>query len=136
MTTPYDAPTAQMRSAIDHAARAAGLDRVSRARTALADVTESVLENAARFARDVLSPLNSIGDRQPPRCTSEGVTASPGFGDAYERFRSDGWTTLSAPLDAGGMGLPSLIAAAAGEMWAGANLAFAMCPEVAIGAVE
>jgi alkylation response protein AidB-like acyl-CoA dehydrogenase len=34
------------------------------------------------------------------------------------------------------MGLPTLIAAAAGEMWAGANLAFAMCPETAIGAVE
>ena len=136
MTIPYDAPTAQMRSAIDHAARSAGLDRVAQARDALADVTQSVLENAARFAREVLSPLNPIGDRQPPRCTSEGVTASPGFGAAYERFRNDGWTTLSVPADCGGMGLPSLIAAAAGEMWAGANLSFAMCPEVAIGAIE
>jgi acyl-CoA dehydrogenase len=136
MATPYDAPVAQMRSAIGHAARATGLDRVPRARDALAEVTESVLENAARFARDVLSPLNPIGDRQPPRCTSEGVTASPGFAAAYGRFRDDGWTTLSAPAAEGGMALPSLIAVAAGEMWAGANLAFAMCPEVAIGAVE
>jgi len=136
MTTPYDAPVTQMRSAIDHAARATGLDRVARARDALADVAESVLDNSARFAREVLSPLNPIGDRQPPRCTSEGVTASPGFGAAYERFRQDGWTTLNAPAEAGGMGLPSLIAAAAGEMWAGANLSFAMCPEVAIGAID
>src|SRR5262249_3999936 len=36
----------------------------------------------------------------------------------------------------GGMGLPTLVAAATGEMWAGANLAFAMCPEVAVGAIE
>src|SRR6185295_16642385 len=136
MTTPYDAPVTQMRSAIDHAVRTTGLDGVPRARDALADVTESVLENAARFARDVLSPLNPIGDRQPPRCTSEGVTASAGFGAAYERFRQDGWTTLSAPAEEGGMGLPALIAAAAGEMWAGANLSFAMCPEAAIGAIE
>jgi 3-(methylsulfanyl)propanoyl-CoA dehydrogenase len=135
MATSYDAPLAQMRSAIDHAARATGLDRVPPARDALAEVTESVLDNAARFAREILSPLNPIGDRQPPRCTSEGVTASPGFAGAYERFRSDGWTTLNAPATAGGMGLPSLIAAAAGEMWAGANLSFAMCPEVASGAV-
>jgi alkylation response protein AidB-like acyl-CoA dehydrogenase len=136
MATPYDAPLDQMRSAIDHAARASGLDRLPRARDSLADVADSVLENAARFAGDVLSPLNPIGDREPPRCTPQGVTASPGFGAAYARFRDDGWSTLSAPADEGGMGLPSLIAAAAGEMWAGANLAFAMCPEVAIGAVE
>src|SRR6185503_2875893 len=99
MAIPYEAPVAHMRSAIDHAARTAGLDRVPQARDALADVTQSVLENAARFAREVLSPLNPIGDRQPPRCTSEGVTTSPGFGAAYERFRNDGWTTLSVPAD-------------------------------------
>ena len=34
------------------------------------------------------------------------------------------------------MGLPALVGAACGEMWAGANLAFAMCPEVAVGAIE
>ncbi len=99
-------------------------------------MTDSVLENAARFAHDVLSPLNPIGDRTPAKCTPEGVVTSPGFADAYRRFRDDGWTALSAPTDDGGMGLPTLIAAATGEMWAGANLAFAMCSEVAVGAVE
>ncbi len=73
---------------------------------------------------------------RPHSARPSGVVTSPGFADAYRRFRDDGWTSLNAPADDGGMGLPTLIAVATGEMWAGANLAFAMCPEVAIGAVE
>src|SRR5262245_32568001 len=126
MANPYDAPVAQMRSAIDHAARATGLERIEEVSDSLTAVPQSVLANAARFARELLSPLNPTGDRVPPRCTPQGVTASPGFGAAYARFRNDGWTTLGAPAEEGGMGLPSLVGAAAGEMWAAANLAFAM----------
>jgi 3-(methylthio)propanoyl-CoA dehydrogenase len=136
MPNAYDAPLKHIRSSIDLAAATTGLDSVPEVRDALADVADSVLENAARFAHDVLSPLNPIGDRSPATCTEQGVVTSPGFPDAYRRFREDGWSSLSAPAEDGGMGLPTLIAVATGEMWAGANLAFAMCPEVAVGAIE
>jgi alkylation response protein AidB-like acyl-CoA dehydrogenase len=136
MPNAYDAPLEHIRFTLDLAAHATGLQSVPEARESLADVTEAVLENAARFARDVLSPLNPIGDRAPAKCTEEGVVTSPGFAEAYRRFSEDGWTSLSAPAEDGGMGLPTLVAVATGEMWAAANLAFAMCPEVAVGAVE
>jgi acyl-CoA dehydrogenase len=137
MPNTYDAPLKNIRSTLSLAASVTGLQSIAGASESLsADVTDSVLDNAARFAREVLSPLNPIGDRTPARCTDEGVVTSPGFADAYRRFREDGWSSLSAPAEDGGMGLPTLVAAATGEMWAGANLAFAMCPEVAIGAVE
>ena len=137
MPNAYDAPLKNIRSAIDVAASVTGLQSIAGANESLsADVTDSVLENAAKFAREVLSPLNPIGDRSPARCTETGVVTSPGFAEAYRRFREDGWSSLSAPAEDGGMGLTTLVAAATGEMWAGANLAFAMCPEVAIGAVE
>jgi acyl-CoA dehydrogenase len=136
MPNAYDAPLEHIRASIGLAAAATGLARVPEVGDSLTDVTDSVLENASRFAHDVLSPLNPVGDRTPAKCTPEGVVTSPGFVDAYRRFREDGWTSLSAPTDDGGMGLPTLIAAATGEMWAGANLAFAMCSEVAVGAVE
>jgi alkylation response protein AidB-like acyl-CoA dehydrogenase len=137
MPNAYDAPLKNIRAVIDVAASATGLQSIAGASESLsADLTDSVLENAAKFAREVLSPLNPIGDRTPARCTESGVVTSPGFGDAYRRFREDGWSSLSAPAEDGGMGLTTLVAAATGEMWAGANLAFAMCPEVAIGAVE
>ena len=137
MPNAYDAPLEHIRANIDVAASVTGLQSIAGANESLsADVTDPVLENAARFAREVLSPLNPVGDRSPARCTASGVITSPGFADAYRRFREDGWSSLSAPAQDGGMGLTTLLAAATGEMWAGANLAFAMCPEVAVGAVE
>lgn len=137
MPNAYDAPLKKIRSTLELAASITGLHLIGAAKESLsADVTDSVLDNAARFAREVLSPLNPIGDRSPARCTDTGVVTSPGFAEAYRRFREDGWSSLSAPAEDGGMGLPALVAAATGEMWAGANLAFAMCPEVAVGAVE
>jgi len=136
MPNSYDAPLKNIRDHLDLAATVTGLKNLPDSSDSLGDVADSVIENAARFAREVLSPLNPVGDRSPARCTPEGVVTSPGFAEAYQRFRDDGWTSLNAPVDDGGMGLPTLIAAATGEMWAGANLAFAMCPEVGIGAVE
>lgn len=136
MPGPYDAPLAQIRVAIDTAAKVTGLSSREGAGESLGDIADSILENAARFAREVLSPLNPVGDRTPARCTAEGVTTSPGFANAYARFREDGWSTLVAPAENGGMGLPLLITTACGEMWAGANLAFAMCPEVSVGAID
>jgi acyl-CoA dehydrogenase len=136
MPAPYDAPLAQIRTALFHANRASGLQSIASVQESLGDIADSILDGAARFARDVLSPLNPVGDKTPARCTPEGVVTSPGFADAYHRFRADGWTSLSAPAEDGGMGLPTLVGVAVGEMWAGANLAFAMCPEVAVGAIE
>jgi 3-(methylthio)propanoyl-CoA dehydrogenase len=136
MPNAYDAPLKHIRSSIDLAAAVTGLKSLPDISESLGDVADSVLENAARFAREVLSPLNPIGDRTPATCTETGVRTSPGFAEAYRRFRDDGWTSIGAPTDDGGMGLPTLIAVATGEMWAGANLAFAMCPEVAVGAIE
>src|SRR5262245_57734036 len=136
MTVHYEAPLPQIRHAIDQAAASTGLIRLPACRDALTDVADSVLENAARFAREVLSPLNPIGDRSPARCTPEGVVCSPGFVEAYERFAADGWTALGAPAEYGGLALPMLVSAAAAEMWAGANMSFAMCTEVTVGAIE
>ena len=43
--------------------------------------------------------------------------------------------SLAAPEEYGGQGLSTLIAAAVTEMWGGANLSFAMCPELTVGAL-
>src|SRR6202000_228647 len=96
---------------------------------------EPILENASRFAGEVLSPLNPVGDRTPSHCESNGVVTPPGFVEAYRRFKEDGWVSLAAPTGYGGQGLPTLISAAVTEMWGGANLSFAMCPELTVGAL-
>ncbi len=136
MSNPYEAPLTLMRLAIEQAARTTGARGLEGYAEVLDDLAEPVLETASRFAADVLSPLNSVGDRSPAHCEAQGVVASPGFPQAYRRFCDDGWASLGAPMQHGGQGLPSLIAVAVSEMWAGANMAFAMCPELSVGALE
>jgi len=133
---PYEAPLPLMRLTLGQAARAAHLyARVSYAET-LEEVGPAVLESAARLAREVLSPLNRAGDVAGCRLENGSVVTPTGFRSAYTRFCEDGWPALAAPTEFGGQGLPMLLAAAATEMWGGANLSFAMCPEAASGAIE
>jgi alkylation response protein AidB-like acyl-CoA dehydrogenase len=78
----------------------------------LTDLAEPILENASRFAGDVLSPLNPVGDRTPSHCGTGGVVTPPGFSEAYKRFCADGWVSLATPVKHGGQGLPTLMSAA------------------------
>jgi 3-(methylthio)propanoyl-CoA dehydrogenase len=59
-----------------------------------------------------------------------------GFRDAYAIFARDGWMGLSAPTQAGGQGLPLALSAALMEDLNAANLSFALCPMLSLGAVE
>lgn len=133
--TAYEAPLELIHLALRQAAETSGAIALDGYAEVLADMAEPVLESAARLAAEVLSPLNSVGDRTPSTCGPDGVTTPPGFRQAYDRFWRDGWVSLGVPVEAGGQGLPILLAAAAVEMWGGANLAFAMCPEIAVGAI-
>ncbi|HTT03418.1 MAG TPA: acyl-CoA dehydrogenase [Steroidobacteraceae bacterium] len=136
MPTRYDAPLALMRVALAQAARVSGLSALPDFNELLAELSGTALEGAARVARDVLSPLNGVGDATGSRLTPDGVLTPAGFRDAYGLFCEGGWPALAAPAEFGGQGLPTLFGAAATEMWAGANLSFAMCIESAVGAVE
>ena len=139
MSTPYEAPLLMMRAAVElaaHTAGSAGVASNAGPGEKLADVAEAVLESAGRFARDVLSPLNRPGDAAGSQLTAAGVATPPGFPEAYRRFCADGWASIAGPERFGGQELPMAITAAATEIWAGANLSFAMCPEAAAGAVE
>ena len=135
MANRYQAPLALVRLALDQAAETSAASTLPGYKEVLSDLAEPILENASRFAGEVLSPLNPIGDRSPSHCESNGVVTPPGFIEAYRRFREDGWVSLAAPEEYGGQGLPTLIAAAVTEMWGGANLSFAMCPELTVGAL-
>jgi acyl-CoA dehydrogenase len=136
MSTAYEAPLPMQRLALEQACRSTGLASVAGVRPLLDDVAEPVLESAGKFAHEILSPLNRVGDREPARLEAGRVRTPPGFSEAYRQFAAQGWTSLSAPAEVEGQGLPHIIGAAVGEMWTGANPAFAMCPELAIGAIE
>src|ERR1700742_81099 len=104
MATPYQAPLALVRLALNQAAEITGARALPRYEEVLTDLAEPILENASRFAGDVLSPLNPVGDRTPSHCDTNGVVTPPGFAAAYRRFCEDGWVSLAAPVEHGGQG--------------------------------
>jgi len=100
------------------------------------DVTGAVLEEAAKFAGGVLSPLNRSGDLEGARWEDGRVLTAAGWKQAYARFAADGWNALSCPAEFGGQNLPRVLSALVEEMWNSANVAFALCPMLTRGAID
>jgi len=101
-----------------------------------ADITAAVLEEAGRFASDVLAPLNRVGDQQGIKLADAKVTTAPGWPDAYKRWTEAGWNAVSGPEAFGGQGLPLAVNAACTEIWSAANAAFGLCPLLTLSAIE
>jgi 3-(methylthio)propanoyl-CoA dehydrogenase len=100
------------------------------------DTAAAVLEEAARFNQNVVSPLNRDGDLRPSSFKDGVVTTTPGFKEAFRQFAEGGWQGLQHPTDFGGQGLPKTIASACIEMLNSANMSFALCPLLTDGALE
>jgi acyl-CoA dehydrogenase len=100
------------------------------------DVAEPVLEEAAKFASEVLDRINQIGDKIGCTWKDGAVTTPPGFKEAYAQFAKAGWIGLPVPPEFGGQGLPSLLLGPTLEMWNAANIGFANGPLLNQGAIE
>lgn len=100
------------------------------------EFTASVVEEAGKFAEDVLDPLNQIGDRNGIKLTEQGVVTAPGWPEAYKRWCDAGWNAVSGPEEWGGQGLPLAIHSAVDEVWCATNLAFHLCPLLTHSAID
>jgi 3-(methylthio)propanoyl-CoA dehydrogenase len=100
------------------------------------ELADSILNEAARFAEQVLEPINQSGDREGARWSPEGVTTAKGFKEAYRQYVEGGWPALGADSEFGGQPVPNVLGSAVREMWGSANLSFKLCPMLTIGAVE
>ena len=100
------------------------------------DITAAVLEEAGKFASDVLAPLNKVGDEHGIKLDNGKVTTAPGWPDAYQRWTAAGWNAVSGPEAFGGQGLPLAINAACTEIWSASNVAFGLCPLLTLSAIE
>ncbi|MGB3866670.1 MAG: acyl-CoA dehydrogenase family protein, partial [Xanthobacteraceae bacterium] len=100
------------------------------------EIAAAVLEEAGKFAGDVLAPLNRVGDQNGIKLNDHKVTTAPGWPDAYQRWTAAGWNAVSGSETFGGQGLPGAVNAACTEIWSSANIAFQLCPLLTASAIE
>ncbi len=132
----YRAPVADIAFTLKHSA---GLERAM-AEGIYGDLdlatVDAVLEEAGKFAGDVIAPLNSVGDRHGTPFKDGKVTTPPGWKEAYTSWAAAGWNGLASPDDYGGQGLPQAVNAACVEMWNAASMAFGIGPVLTMAAVD
>src|ERR1700680_3872324 len=132
----YRAPINDMLLALNHGAGLQAAVKAGHYGDFDADITAAVLEEAGRFASDVLAPLNRAGDENGIKLEANNVTAAPGWPDAYQRWTAAGWNAVSGPEAFGGQALPLAINAACTEIWSASNIAFGLCPLLTLSAIE
>ena len=101
-----------------------------------AEMVDAVLEGAATLAEGEFAPLLRTGDTVGSRWDNGKVITPPGFRQAWNAFVEGGWMTLAAPEHAGGQGLPFVLSAALMDDLNAANIGFALCPMLSMGAIE
>src|SRR5215813_8353555 len=132
----YRAPVADIAFTLRHAAGLEGAIADGLYGDLTEDVVDAVLEEAGRFATEVIAPLNTVGDRHGTPLANGAITMPPGWKEAYRDWAAAGWNGLAAPAEWGGQGLPHAVNAACIEMWNSASMAFGIGPVLTMAGVE
>ena len=101
-----------------------------------AETVDMILEGAADYCENVLSPLNQSGDEEGCTFNNSEVTTPKGFKEAYDQFVMGGWQGLSYPEEFGGQGLPMSLNLIKSEMMGTANWSFTMYPGLSTGCMN
>ena len=132
----YAAPLKDMRFVLNELAGLAEVAKLPGFEEAAPDTVDAILEEASKFASEVLDPINFSGDQEGSKLSDGEVRTPRGFRDAYRKFCDGGWNALPFEHEWGGQGLPRLVSTPVQEMWKSSNLSFSLCPLLTQGAVE
>jgi alkylation response protein AidB-like acyl-CoA dehydrogenase len=89
---------------------------------------EQVLEEAGKFARDVIAPTNVIGDQKGVSIEGNTVHVPDEIAEVHAQYVENGWQSVAGNPEYDGMGLPSTIGNAVSEMVETGNLAYSLLP--------
>lgn len=91
-----------------------------------ADLINPVLEEAARFAENVLAPTRAEGDEVGTKLVDGEVVTPPGYRKAWQALREGQWGGISCSPEYEGQGLPHSLGMVFHEVAESANMPF--CP--------
>jgi alkylation response protein AidB-like acyl-CoA dehydrogenase len=132
----YSAPLKDMSFAIRELAGLSEVSALPGHSEVNAELVDAVLGEAAKFAQEVLDPINRDGDKQGAKLADGKVTTPKGFKEAYRKFIEAGWNGLGAQPEYGGQGLPHLVSVPVQEIWKSANMALCLAPMLTGGVLE
>ena len=92
------------------------------------ETLEAVLDEAHRFAKNQMAPMNEPSDRIGVKYDNETskVTVPEVYHPTYKLFRENGWLSLSNNPEFGGQGMPYSLMLASNDMFFGASLSFCL----------
>jgi alkylation response protein AidB-like acyl-CoA dehydrogenase len=132
----YQAPLKDMRFVLNELAGLGEVAKLPGYQDATPDTVDAILEEASKFASEVLDPINYSGDREGSKFADGQVRTPQGFQAAYKQFCDGGWNALPFDAQWGGQGLPRLVSTPVQEMWKSSNMSFSLCPLLTQGAIE
>ena len=132
----YVAPLKDMRFVLKELAGLEAVAKLPGYAEATPDTVDAILEEASKFASQVLDPLNYSGDQEGSQWKDGAVRTPKGFKEAYRQYVDGGWGALPFAPEHGGQGLPKLVATPVEEMLTSANMAFSLCPLLTQGAIH
>ncbi|MEQ1515779.1 MAG: acyl-CoA dehydrogenase [Usitatibacteraceae bacterium] len=132
----YNAPVKDMNFLLEHVIGLKEVAKLPGCEEVTPDLVSAIFEEAAKFSKEVLGPLNRSGDVEGAKIAGNVVTTPAGFKGAYQQYIDGGWSLLAGPAEYGGQGLPHIVSTPVSEMLGSANMAFKLCPLLTGGAVE
>ncbi|MFT7621474.1 MAG: alkylation response protein AidB-like acyl-CoA dehydrogenase [Myxococcota bacterium] len=95
------------------------------------DDFDMVITEAAKFAGEVVFPLQQTVEENHPKFENGRVTLPPHYHKVFKSYNKQGWGNVSLSPDLGGQGLPEVIGATVMELFIGACPSFTFVPGLA-----
>ncbi len=133
MTT-YNAPVEDMMFLFNSLRDNQHYNEIEKFKDINSDLVKDILDQAAKINQELIHPLAKSGDDNPCIYENGIVRSPPGYKEAYKKFISDGWTSLSCDPEYGGQGMPKTVSTFFEEMLSSASLSFKLYSELSIGA--
>ena len=132
----YNAPIKDMLFTLTHVANLPEMMGTERFAELDMELAEALLEQSAELNRDVIAPLNHLGDQQGINFENGEVATPQGWKEGYAQWAEGGWNGISIPEQWGGSGLPLMLGTATMEMLTSACMAMGVGPVLSQGAVD